>query len=250
MYGDTDGIVFRQVKILNGRRMILLFTRKYGKISAGTSVSERGKNKSTLAIQPFTYGRYELRTSRENYFLNGGEVIRSHFAICADMEKYLAACYAIELTEKLLPEEAPAPELFQDLLDFLAAMEERQKKYDTLLLAYQAKALQFSGSAPQLNRCVLCGATEELAVFSVKEGGAICRSCKSNNNTKETLIYDAGFAIVDILKFMTEQPFERIKGLALQEDAEKELRALLDRWIRYHLDIGELKSAAAFSGGE
>jgi orotate phosphoribosyltransferase len=37
---STEGIVLRQRKIANNRRMIVLFTKQYGKISAGTSVNE------------------------------------------------------------------------------------------------------------------------------------------------------------------------------------------------------------------
>ena len=51
---DTEGIVLRQVKISYNRKMILLFSRKYGKISAGTNIGEKGKSRSSLAIKPFT----------------------------------------------------------------------------------------------------------------------------------------------------------------------------------------------------
>ncbi len=40
--------------------MILLFTKKYGKISAGSNINEKGRTKSALAMRPFTYGTYEL----------------------------------------------------------------------------------------------------------------------------------------------------------------------------------------------
>ena len=46
MKADTEGIVLRETKTSYNRRMILLFTREYGKISAGTNLGERGKSKS------------------------------------------------------------------------------------------------------------------------------------------------------------------------------------------------------------
>lgn len=61
MLTDTEGIVLRQIKTSYNRRMILLFSKKYGKISAGTSIQEKGRGKSSLALRPIlTYGRYEL----------------------------------------------------------------------------------------------------------------------------------------------------------------------------------------------
>ena len=40
MITDTEGIVLRQVKAAGGRRMISLFSRKFGKISVGASINE------------------------------------------------------------------------------------------------------------------------------------------------------------------------------------------------------------------
>ena len=49
---NTEGIVLRQSKIANNRRIITLFTRRYGKITAGTSINERAKGRAALAIRP------------------------------------------------------------------------------------------------------------------------------------------------------------------------------------------------------
>ena len=89
MLTDTEGIVLRQVKTSYGRRMILLFSKKYGKISAGTGLNERGKGKSSLALRPFTYGRYELFKNRDSYNINGAEVLKSYYGIGEDVDKYM-----------------------------------------------------------------------------------------------------------------------------------------------------------------
>lgn len=91
MVTDTEGIILRQTKTVNGRKMILLFSAKYGKISAGTSIGERSRSKAALALRPFSYGRYELFRSKDLYSINGAEVIRSHYRIGEDLDKYLAA---------------------------------------------------------------------------------------------------------------------------------------------------------------
>ena len=81
MITDTEGIVLRQIRTSYGRRMILLFSKKFGKISAGTGIGERGKSKSSLALRPFTYGRYELFKGRDSYNINSAEALRSYYAI-------------------------------------------------------------------------------------------------------------------------------------------------------------------------
>ena len=60
---ETEGIVLKQIKTVGGRRMIVLLSARYGKISAGSRINEGGRNKSALAMRPFTYGRYITSTA-------------------------------------------------------------------------------------------------------------------------------------------------------------------------------------------
>ena len=102
MLTDTEGIVLKQIKTSYNRRMILLFSRKYGKISAGTSIGEKGRSRSSLALRPFTYGRYELYKNRESYNINSAEVLKSYYRIGEDVDKYMNGAYVLEFTEKIL----------------------------------------------------------------------------------------------------------------------------------------------------
>ena len=146
MVTDTEGIVLKQIKTVSGRTMLVIFSRKFGKISVGTNLTGSGKNKSALATRPFTYGEYELFKGREVYNLNSGRVIKSYFDIGDDLDKYMAASYVLELTDKILMEEDPQPKLFADLTGFMEAIEKRNKKTDTLILAYMVKALDATGT--------------------------------------------------------------------------------------------------------
>lgn len=263
MITDTEGIILRQVKTVSGRRMLLLFSRKYGKISVGTSIAEGGKNKSALATRPFTYGRYELFKGRDSYNLNNAQVLRSYYGFGEDLDKYMAASYVLELTEKLLTEELPQPAIFRLLAGFMESLDARSKKHDTLVLAYMVKLLDALGTMPVLNECVCCGCTETAGYFSVRDGGMICRSCIAEANeqdmvqdvqniqktpksqargTKEALIYSVNFGIVDILKYFKNEPLERFDKIALDDVISVRLREILQSYIKYHFDIGRLKS--------
>ena len=244
MFTDTEGIIFKQVKTVNGRRMVLLFSQKFGKISAGANISEKGKSKSSLAMRPFTYGRYELFKNRDSYHINSAEVLKSYYRIGEDVDKYMHSSYALELTEKLLQEEEPAPGIFQIILDFFDIMEKRNKKYSTLILAYQIKLLQETGSMPQVRNCVLCGGKEEPVFFSVKEGGIVCSSCGSNIHdiANDTLIYSVNFGIVNILRYILDNPLKSFENLALNDEIQKQLGRIIRSYLAYHLDISELKS--------
>ena len=207
MYIQTEGIVLRQVKTLNSRRMITIFSKNYGKISAGSSISEGGKNKTALALRPFTYGKYELFKGRENYNIQGAETLKSYYAIGEDVDKYMAACYVLELTDKVLMEEQPQPKQFMLLLDFLEMLEKRKKAYNTLVIGYQLKLLKAQG-------------------LTASEG------------LKSSVSAD----IIETLKYIEDHKLLELEKLALKSDTEKKIRQLLKEYFATYLGLDSLKS--------
>ena len=244
MIVNSEGIIFKQVKTVNGRRMILMFTKNYGKISAGTGITEKARGKSSLAIRPFTHGKYELYKSKDRFNINGGETVKSFYSLGEDIDKYMYASYVLELTEKLLPENVPAQKVFVLLCDFLQELESRKKKYDTLLIAYEIKVLKELGYMPNLKKCKKCGTFEELSYFDVKEGGVYCSKCGNDeiNLRKDSLIYPVNASIIDILKYFSDNPFSAFRKIALKDEMAVKINRLLKDFMDYHLDIGELKS--------
>ena len=241
MYTESEGIIFKQIKALGGRRMIVIFTEKYGKISAGTSISERGKNKSALALRPFTYGRYELFKGRESFSINGAEVIKSYYSIGEDVDKYVAASSALELTDAMLGEEEPVPGLLRLLRDFLDLLLTRSSAFDTALTAYMLKALYFAGCEPDLGSCVSCGKNEGLQVFSVSDGGLLCGDCCGEFEDGGDKWLVSG-ELVEAMRFIQAHSLSRLEGLALKPETESRLKKMLRSYYAFHLGIDDLKS--------
>ena len=244
MLTDTEGIVLRQIKTSYNRRMILLFSKRYGKISAGTGIGEKNRSKSSLALRPFTYGRYELFKNRESYNINSAETLRSYYAIGEDIDKYMNGAYVLEFTEKVLADEVPSPVIFRILLEFFDLLEKRDKGVGTLVLAYQTKVLRYAGVMPQLDRCSVCGEDKPAEKFSIEEGGIVCADCWRNmqNSQSHTLIYDVKFGIVDILKYFTVNSLKNLESIALKEDAGRLLQKIVREYAAYYLDASDLKS--------
>lgn len=257
MVTDTEGIVLKQVKAMGGRRMISLFSKKYGKISVGTSLNEGGRNKTALSIKAFSYGRYELFKNRDNYNLNNGQVIKSYYGLGEDLDKYMAASYVLELTDKVLPEGMPQPRIFSLLTDFLEVLEKREKKHGTLVLAYLIKILDILGTMPELEACVCCGKepakengkfVADKFFFSIKEGGIVCPNCAKDlaSEDQRPLIYKLDIGIIDILRYFQKMPLSAFEKIALDDVVQETLQQVIKEYISYHLDIGGLKSESFF----
>lgn len=245
---STEGIVLRQVKTSAGRRMILIFTRKYGKLSIGAGTNERNpRSKSALATRPYSYGEYEIFKNRGYYNYSSGEVKKSFYSLGEDLDKYMYASYILELTERVLVEEVPQQELFDVLIQVLTSLESRKSGFETLVLVYEIKLLKILGVAPSLQNCTLCGA-EKPTYFSVKDGGMICSECyeklkaEPTFKPKESLIYSPKFDIVQIIDFFLKRPVKAFDNIALDDKTSKELQSIIRAYLYYHLDVVRLKS--------
>ena len=243
MYTDTEGIVLKNVKLSGGRKILIIFSLKYGKISAGTNINEKGRSKSTLALRPFVHSRFEIYKNRDSYNVNSAEVKKSFYKIGEDVDKFMYASYILEFTDKILPENERAPQMFDLLIDYLEALEKRTGKYATLALAYQFKALKCMGLAPEVKKCACCG-EQEAKFFVISEGGTICANClnKLKGQVNESLIFSTNFGIIDVISYILANPLNKLERLALNEQTQKHLKNIMNSYLAYHLDIKELKS--------
>ena len=242
MVTETEGIILRQTKTAYGRRMVTLLSDKYGKISAGTSISERGRTKSALALRPFTYGRYELFKGRDSYSINGAETIESFYSIGEDIDKYAAAGAALELTDKLLEEGDPADGSFNLLLDLLKTLEQRKNEFATPLIAFKIRSLELFGSGIRTDSCVRCGKTDGLRYLSVPDGGLVCGDCLASPADLNPLIFEISDDIISIIRFMQTHPVRSLEGLTIPEKERSRLMRMLNAYYSYHSGIDSLKS--------
>ena len=241
MITETTGLILKNTKIARDRRMLVLFTRKFGKISAGTGLTQRGKNRSHLALGPFTYGRYPLYKGRE-YNVDAAEPVESFFELGEDIDKYFAASCALEYVDALLPYEQPAPDILDTLLDFVHILKNRPSRYRSLRLIFHWIVLGQSGFMPNLQTCCRCGEKKQAAALSVPDGAMICEECLEKGNVNNALLYRDKFDIIQILEFVANSRMERFAGLSLNPDAEAYLTALLRDILSYHLNIHKLRS--------
>ena len=247
MIVETEGIVLRKTEMYNNVRMVTLLTKKYGKISCATTLPEKGRKKGSFAVQPFSYGIYNIFKSRRSIYLNSFEPKKSFFKIGEDIEKYACGAYALEFTDKLTPEEEPVPEIFNLLIDYMSILDVRNSNFKSLLLAYLIKLIQKDGIAPELKYCVSCEKNTEKMYFSVEEGGLLCEACKKTIIEPDTLIYVANFGIIDVVKYILNNPLHIMAKVAVDTEIEENIFKVLKHYCSYHLGIDKIKSEEIMS---
>ena len=207
----TEGIVLKQNKIANNRRMIVVFTKDYGKISAGTGLSERGRNRSALALRPFTYSEYEIFKNRDYYNINGAGIKRSFYSIGEDIDRFLAASRVIEYLNETLEEGKPQPRTFELTIEFMEAITQAKGNYETML-------------------------------YAISGGGILCGDCMEREKSDgDTLIFKPHFDIVEVLKYMVRHSLATFSRIQLKPEIQRELKKILSEYLEYYLNTDLLK---------
>ena len=246
---STEGIVLRQRKIANNRRMIVIFTKQYGKLSAGTSINERSRGKSALALRPFTYAEYDIFKGRETFSINSAQVSKSFYSIGEDIDRFMNASAFIEYLDKVLPEEEPLPKLFELSQDFLQSVSVSKAATETLLFAFIFKTLKMLGVAPELGCCVNCGKPavrfgEGFKKFSVTGGGIVCGECaEEEKRDPDSLIYSPKFDILDVFEYFDSKPLKTFEKVDLKPSVAGEVREILAEYTSRYLGVDVLRSS-------
>ena len=217
--------------------MIVLFTKQYGKISAGTSINEKSRSKAALALRPFTYAEYDIFKGREAYSINSAQAQKSFYSIGEDIDRFMTASAFIEYLDKVLGEEEPMPRLFDLSLKFLESVSVTKSASETLLLAYIVKTLKLLGVAPELDRCVNCGRSEgKYRRFSVTDGGIVCEECAEKLETGgNSLIYSPEFDIIDVFRYFDSKPLKTFEKVDLKPSVRSEVREILSEYTERYL---------------
>ena len=247
----ADGIVLRQRKIANNRRMVVLFTRQYGKISAGTSINEKSRNKSALALRPFTLAEYDIFKGRESFSINSASVKKSFYSIGEDLQRFMAASRFLKYLDRVLPEEEPLPQLYDLAVEYMESAALSTSSSDTLLYAFIVKSLRMLGVMPELTCCVSCGKSPErfgygpdgsrpgkFKLFSVTAGGIICEDCANAEKSDEgALIYRPSFDIIDVFRFFMAKPLKTFEKVSLKKNDSEQILNILSSYTDMYLGV-------------
>ncbi len=259
MHLTTEGIVLRLTRMANGRGMVSLFTKKYGKLSCGYRGQSKKNAAGAASVRPFSYGEFQIFEGRNYHNIDRADITRTFYGIGEDIDRYARSSFILELTEKVLSEGVPQPEIFSLLITFLEEIEKRKSHFLTLVLAYEIKLLGITGVMPEIASCSVCGKDEGLKYFSIPDGGMICRDCgEKAARIRETdgrsegrgarLIYCPDFDIIKIIQVFAENPLQRFRGIGLSERIESGLQDMIREYTDYYLDTGRLKSESFFAG--
>jgi DNA repair protein RecO (recombination protein O) len=172
----TEALILSVRDMGEADRLVVLFSREFGKISAGAYGARRTRSRLAGPVQAFSLVEVSLLPGRTLDSIGQCEVKRSFSELREDMMQMTYASFLTELVSELWPDRSPEPSAFDVLKGALALLSQRNPRLVSLAGAWQLLAL--AGFHPEYERCVTCGQVLSLpAYFDACAGGGVCPTC-------------------------------------------------------------------------
>lgn len=218
----TDGLILRVTDFSETSRVVVVFTRDFGKISALAKGGRRLKGPFESALDLLAHCRVVfLRKSSSGLdLLTEAQLLGRFRPQEKDLSCLYAGYYVAELLLSLTEEYDPHPQLFQAALEALEAFG-RREDLRRGVARFELVLLRELGQLPDFEACVACGAplTEGRTFgFWVSQGGLICPDCQREEFSQIT-IHAGTAAALRVLAGEGDQAWRRLQ-LSPQQDKE------------------------------
>lgn len=235
----AEAVILRSMVYREADRILTLFTREAGKVSA----IARGVRKTTSrlrgAVQLFSHTRLVLYSGRSLDTVSQGDAEDDFAYLEQDLERFTTASYCAELVDRLTPEREPQPKVFFLMLSALRAL----KQGDTELIArvFELKLLDILGYRPSLTECVVgnhllssvAGEGGQQVWFSIERGGVVCPACAKS--CEGVLSFSP--ATLGVMGYFLRAPLEQAIKARISPRVLQELASLLQGFLAYHGEV-------------
>ncbi len=235
---SASTIVVKRIDLGEKDRILTLFSREHGKLSAVAKGCRRPGSKLSGASEPFTYCRMFLSTGRDLDVLTQAEIKESFPNAKSGMASIAHAIYLLELVSAFVDQRQPNPDVFDTLLSAMYVLESGTDPEVTARYL-EIQLLSILGYDPHVDVCLRCGRVpgREQVSFSPALGGIVCSEC---GNAPSDAIQVPAAAASYVSALRRAEP-HRLKEMHLPKGARRDLARMLKWHIRYRLER-DLKS--------
>jgi DNA repair protein RecO (recombination protein O) len=216
-YGESD-------------RIIHLFTREAGKVSAIAKGAGKSQKRFVNTLEPFNHIRVEYfeKQGRGMVRIENADLVEANSGIEVSMRRACSASFFAEFVDRLTREREPHGALFTALKGFIDLARAKDPAYADILRC-ELLMLDILGYHPNFDTCVYCGAAMEEAErlhFSRERGGILCAACaRSLPHRRCTQGLITGFLSA-----------KAMQGGFATHALEREAQEIMESFLAYHID--------------
>ena len=234
-YLKTKGIVIREVNTGEADKIITLFTKSNGKISAVARGARRPRCLFAAGTQFLSYSDFVLFSGKEIYSVNSSDIIEPFYDIRNDIVRLTYAAHFVDIISDIMQENQPATKVLQLLLNSLHMLSKTEKSPELIARIFEMRFLSINGYAPCVNNCVICGSEElDRCSFSYMKCGFICSKESCDLNDRFALPLSSGAA--KAIQYIVHSKIDNLFSFNLSPEVLDELGRINKRYLREQLE--------------
>jgi DNA repair protein RecO (recombination protein O) len=178
----TSAFLLRSHPYGESDRIVTFITEQFGKVSGIAKGAKRSQRRFGGTLEPFVKVRlaFRERPRSDLAFIERCEFLQALSQFGADLDRFAAGSYVLELTDRVVMGRETGREVF-DLVESALALIESTGASAAVVRAFELHILEAAGYRPELERCRGCGreARGFAAVVAVPtRGGVFCTGCR------------------------------------------------------------------------
>lgn len=250
MIFSCDGLVIRSVDYGENDKIITLLTPDHGKLSVCAKGAKSLRTRWGGTTSVFSYGNYVLYKKGDFHYLREASVTVPFFGLSADIVKMSLSSYLCDVASDVTGEGIPASDILRLTLNSFYAIENYAKPLSQIKAAFELRAAAFSGFAPDVSECFICGEPNPREpVFDIMNGHICCRSClhehpekklPDRHNPEERIIFkNLTPSTLAAIRFVLTAPPARALSFELtDEDELRTFSRVAEEYLLHHLERG------------
>ncbi|AOY77549.1 DNA repair protein RecO [Clostridium formicaceticum] len=239
MLVKTEGFVLKNRKYGESDNMLVIFSRKLGKINAIAKGAQKPKSALMAGVQPFCYSEFLLYRGKSLYTVSQCEPKEIFYKLREDVKRLSYAAYLVELVEVVTNEGQTNNRLFNLLGKTLYLLTKPEIEVNTVVRSFEINFLNYCGLKPELHRCVHCNKiTADYWKFSPQEGGLLCNHCSS----VDPYAMKISETTLRLARYLQSKEIHEVRKLKISDTLNEALKKLLKQYILVHINKYDFKS--------
>ena len=226
----TEGIILRRRDFGEADRILVIFSRKLGRISGIAKGSRKPSSKISGHIEIFMRSSFLVARGKNLHIITQAESIDEYDGLRKDLSGIGIGSYVVELVDAFTYEEGSNLKLYDLLLATLESLNQGANQ-GIVVHYYELHLMDLVGFRPELFSCVECGEkiVEQNQFLSGELGGVICPNCISGISAASVRPISSS-----TLKFLRHFQRSSLQSL-LDLNITSEILDGLEKSIRYYL---------------
>ncbi len=235
IYRD-EGIVVRKKNFSEADKILTLFTKDGGSISAIAKGARKVTSRKVSSSELFVHGIYYLAKGRNIDIIIESETLNPFTPLREDLHKAALAFYLTELLDSFTADNQTNYPLYRLFLETMSILSRAKKRQNLWVRAFEIKALNHLGFGPELYQCANCSAPLSAEkYFRDDQGGTVCRKCFSEGELLEE-------PLLVLLRDLQRLDWNELSRLRFNEQDLINSEKLIHRYLKHTLekDLGSV----------